>query len=86
MGGWYLYILKCKNGNLYTGMTNNLKRRFKEHLSGRGGRYTSSFGVEKLLYSEELQTRSDALIRESQVKSWPKKRKLGLIKKGRKNV
>ena len=79
---WYIYILKCNDGRFYTGITSNLKRRFKEHKRGRGGRFTRSFGVNKLLYQEKCFTRPQALKREAQIKSWPKRRKITLIKSG----
>jgi putative endonuclease len=75
---WYVYILKCKNGSFYTGMTCDLARRFNEHKNKRGGRFTRSFGVEALLYSEKQPSRSLALKREYQIKTWPRKRKLAL--------
>lgn len=76
---WFLYILKCKNGDLYTGITNNLQRRFEEHASGKGGHFTKSFVVEKILFSEEYLDKSSALKREAQIKGWTRKKKLSLI-------
>jgi putative endonuclease len=76
---WFLYILKCKNNTLYTGITNNLKKRFKAHSEGKGARYTRIFGVLKIVYTEKLRTRSRALKRECQIKSMTKKQKLALI-------
>jgi len=76
---WYVYILKCKNGYLYTGITNNLKRRFKEHKAGKGAKFTRAFIADNLLYSEPQPTRSEALKREAQIKSWKRKEKLTLI-------
>jgi len=76
---WYVYILKCRNGNLYTGITNNLERRFKEHASGKGGHFTKSFGAKKILYSEQCSDKSIALKREAQVKGWTRREKLVLI-------
>ncbi|MBF0522522.1 MAG: GIY-YIG nuclease family protein [Candidatus Omnitrophica bacterium] len=83
---WRVYILETQNGQLYTGITNNLKRRMKEHESGRGARFTRVFGFKELLYTEKHPTRSDALKRESQIKSWsrPQKDKLVLGKRKRK--
>jgi len=77
---WHVYILKCGNGNLYTGITNNLERRFREHARGKGGHFTKSFGAVKILYSERCAGRSRALRREAQIKSWPRSAKLVLIK------
>ena len=75
---WYVYILKCKGGSLYTGMTKDLERRFKEHLSGKS-RYTSYNQPVCLVYKEEYLTRSGAAKREAGIKSWTRKRKLALI-------
>ena len=76
---WYLYILKCKNGDLYTGITDNLDRRFKEHKSGQGGHFTKSFGAQRILYSEQHPDRLSVLKREAQIKGWTRKKKLALI-------
>lgn len=80
---WYLYILLCKDGSLYTGISNNLEKRFSEHKNGRGGRYTRSHKPIKLVYQEKLPTQSAALKRESEIKSWNKKRKLELCQQGK---
>jgi putative endonuclease len=76
---WLVYILRCKNGDLYTGVTNNLQRRFEEHVSGRGGYFTKSFAVEKILFSEEYLDKISAFKREVQIKGWTRKKKLALI-------
>ena len=77
---WCVYILKCKNGDLYTGITDNLQRRFAEHKSGKGGHFTKSFGAKEILYSEKCSGKSYALKREAQIKNWTRKKKLALIK------
>ena len=76
---YYLYILECEDKTLYTGITTDVKRRFKEHKEGRGGHYTSSRRVKKVIYTEQLLTRSDALKRESEIKGWNRAKKLSLI-------
>ncbi|OGX06299.1 MAG: hypothetical protein A2Z88_00515 [Omnitrophica WOR_2 bacterium GWA2_47_8] len=78
---WHVYILKTKNGKLYTGITKDLTRRMRQHNSGNGGRFTRAFGFKKLLYSEIQPTRSHALKRESQIKTWPRNKKLTLVSK-----
>ena len=78
---WYVYILKCRNNYLYTGITNDLKRRLDEHRQGKGGRFTRSFGARKLVYHEGCATRSDALTREAQIKSLTRQKKLALVMK-----
>jgi putative endonuclease len=76
---WFIYIIRCKDDTLYTGITKDLKRRFSEHNSGRGCRFTKYRFPVTLLFSEKAQTRSDALKREAQIKDYPKKKKLELI-------
>ncbi len=79
MEKWFTYIIECEDKSLYTGCTNNLQRRFENHRSGNGGRYTASHKVVKILFFEECQSRSEALKRESQIKGWPRSKKLQLI-------
>lgn len=76
---WYLYILECKNKVLYTGVTDNLERRFIEHRSGEGGHFTKSFGAEKILYTERYLEKISVLKREKQIKGWTRKKKMALI-------
>lgn len=77
---YFLYILKCKDDSLYTGITTNVERRFNEHKEGTGGHYTRSRGVKKVLYTERYPDRSSALKREAEVKGWTRKKKIVLIK------
>ena len=76
---WSLYILKCSDGSFYTGITNDLERRFKMHQAGKASRYTRSHGPVEMLYSETCGDRSSALIRECEVKEWPRKKKEAMI-------
>ena len=76
---WYLYILECEDGSLYTGITDNLKRRFDEHASGKGGIYTGRNHPQKLLYHEIFENRFLAGRREKQIKGWSKAKKESLI-------
>ena len=75
---WYVYILQCKNNTLYTGVTNDLERRFKGHLN-KNTHYTSYNPPVGIVYKEEHSTKSLALKREFEIKSWPRKKKLVLI-------
>ncbi|MBF0384855.1 MAG: GIY-YIG nuclease family protein [Candidatus Omnitrophica bacterium] len=75
---WFLYILETKNGKLYTGITNNIERRMKAHKTGRGARFTRNFGFKKLLYSEGLNSQAEAMRKEREVKTWPRKKKIEL--------
>lgn len=77
---WFVYVLKCNDGSFYTGITNNLKKRFLEHKNGRGGRYTRSRKVLKMIYSEKLATKSEALKREIEIKSWSREKKIRVLK------
>jgi predicted GIY-YIG superfamily endonuclease len=81
-GKWSLYILRCADGSFYTGITNDLERRFKMHQAGKASRYTRSHGPVEMLYSEKCGDRSSALIRECEVKEWPRTKKEMLIKTG----
>jgi putative endonuclease len=80
---WYVYILQCKDGSLYTGVTTNLSRRFKEHALRIGGKYTRAHKVKNIVYTEEVPSQSEALKREAQIKGWRKEKKLNLIKFGK---
>lgn len=77
---WQVYIIKCKGGVLYTGITSDLGRRIKAHNSGNGCRFTRSRTPVKLLYSELASNRSGALKREAKIKSFSRKEKLKLIR------
>ena len=65
---WVLYILECKDGTLYTGITDNFDKRFKAHCEGKGAKYTRGRGPLKLRYLEKCISRSQALKRECAVK------------------
>jgi putative endonuclease len=76
---YFLYILECSDGSLYTGITNDLQRRFEQHKAGKGGHYTSSRKILRIAYTEEHADRSSALKREAEIKSWRREKKLSLI-------
>ncbi len=76
---WYVYILECENGTFYTGLTDNLQRRFSEHASGKGGNYTERNRPEEMLYYETFDTRTSAEKREKQIKRWTRDKKNALI-------
>ncbi len=76
-----LYILQCKDGTLYTGVTTDVDRRVAEHKAGTGARYTRARGVRRLVYTEECGTRSQALKRELVVKALSRVQKLALAKR-----
>lgn len=74
-----LYILLCSDGTLYTGITNNLEKRLKEHNSGTGAKYTKGRSPVKIVYTESCANRSDALKREIEIKKMNKISKNNLI-------
>ena len=76
---WYLYILRCKDGTLYTGITTDVSRRLEEHRSGRGAKYTRGRGPLELVYEESCGSHSDALKRELENKSISRREKEQLI-------
>lgn len=77
---WYVYILECQSKTLYAGITNDIPRRIIEHKQGKGGHYTRSFGVNRLVYQEECPGKQEAAKREAQIKGWTHKKKWALIK------
>ena len=79
MEKWFVYILKCKNESLYTGITKDVEKRLEKHARGKGGSYTKAFGADKIVYREKYLTKNEALKREVQIKRWPRKKKLVLI-------
>ena len=78
---WHVYIIRCKDSVLYTGITNNLERRVKAHNSGNGCRFTKYRHPVKLVFSEIWPDKPMALKREAGIKSFSRKKKLALIKR-----
>lgn len=76
---WFLYILCCNDGSLYTGITKDITRRVKMHQDGKASRYTRTRLPVQLMYQESCTNRTEALIRECNVKSFPRKKKKELI-------
>ena len=79
----YLYLVLCNNQSIYTGVTENLERRFYEHSHQKGGRHTKLNPATQILYSETFITKQEALKRERQIKGWRREKKLNLIKFGK---
>ena len=77
---WYVYILRCADGMLYTGSTTDIDRRVKEHNRQKGGAFTRVRLPVKLVYQQSYPSRTQAQKREAQIKSWTRKKKLALIK------
>ena len=76
----YTYILKCKDDSLYTGWTNDLKKRITSHNAGKGAKYTKARRPVELVHYEEFQTREEAMKREYAIKQLSRKEKEALIK------
>ena len=75
---WFVYMLRCGDGSLYTGATDDVARRLAVHQRGKGGRYIRSHLPVSLAYWEELPDRSAALRREAEIKRLSRKEKLAL--------
>lgn len=85
MKSWYLYILRCSDGSLYTGITIDVKRRFAEHCaSPKGARYTRSHHPLKVVYRKKIGTQGETMKMERRVKALSKEQKEKLILKKRK--
>ena len=65
---WYVYLLKCTNSSIYTGIAKNVRQRYAQHLAGKGARYTRAHKPEKLLVSFPCNDRSEALKLEHAIK------------------
>ena len=75
----YTYILLCKDGSLYCGWTNDLKKRLASHNAGKGAKYTRSRHPVTLVYFESFDTKEEAMSREFAIKKMPRSGKLKLI-------
>lgn len=73
------YMLRCSDGTLYTGWTNNIEKRLETHNHGKGGKYTRVRTPVELVYVEEYETKREAMSREAQIKKLTKKEKEALI-------
>ena len=78
---WHLYLIECADGTLYAGISTDVARRFEEHLSGKGARYTRSHKPLRLLGCRVCGSRSDALKAELALKKLPKTKKLEALLK-----
>lgn len=77
---WYVYMLRCEDRSLYTGITNNLEKRYQEHFNKKGAKYTMSHPVIKIEAFFEVNNRSEASKLEYKIKKFDKKSKENLIK------
>ncbi|HXV26628.1 MAG TPA: GIY-YIG nuclease family protein [Candidatus Paceibacterota bacterium] len=79
---WFVYILRCGDGTLYTGIATDVQRRLAEHRKNAGARYTRGRGPFRVVYRERVSGRSTALKREAAIKRLTRGRKLQLIRGG----
>jgi predicted GIY-YIG superfamily endonuclease len=79
-GGWFVYVLRCADGTLYTGVTTDLTRRCRQHGNGTASRYTSCRRPTQLVYQEAHGSRSSALKREAAIKALSRRQKESLIR------
>jgi predicted GIY-YIG superfamily endonuclease len=77
---WHVYMVRCNDDSLYTGLTNDLAARVAKHNSGDGAKYTRSRRPVRLVWQEKQKTSSAARKREAEIKSWTKAEKERLVK------
>ena len=77
---WYLYILRCKDNTLYTGITTDVEKRLEAHRVGKGAKYTRGRAPLELIYRENCENHSEALKREAQIKRLSRQEKELLVK------
>src|SRR6478735_4958858 len=77
---WIVYIVRCADGSLYTGITKDVKRRCQQHNAGTASRYTRSHRPAKLVYHEAHPSQSAALKREAAIKAMTRRGKLTMIR------
>lgn len=82
MGSHFVYIVRCSDNSLYTGYTNNIEARINKHNAGKGAKYTKIRRPVVLVYHEMYETKSEALRREYEIKTFTRQRKLKLIEEG----
>jgi predicted GIY-YIG superfamily endonuclease len=76
---WLVYLLRCADGSLYTGITNDLPKRMKSHAAGKASRYTRSRLPVTLAYTEPHRSKSSALKREAAIKRLTRRAKIALL-------
>lgn len=76
---YIVYLIECRDGSLYTGITTDIARRFQEHRQGIGSRYTRAHGVKRVVYTEECTDRSRASKREADIKRLTREEKWALV-------
>jgi len=80
---WFVYIIKCVDGSLYTGSTNDLEKRFEKHKSGKGAKYTRSHIPERIEFFEKYDNKIIAQKREREIKNWTHAEKIKFISRNK---
>jgi putative endonuclease len=83
MRRWFVYVVRCRDGSLYTGITTDVGARVARHNAGAGARYTRARRPVQLLYVERRRSQGTALRREAAIKALPRSDKLRLVERGR---
>jgi len=78
MGAWFIYVVRCRDGTLYTGISRDVDARLAKHNAGKGARYTRGRGPVALLHTERKSSQGAALRREAAIKALPRTKKLAL--------
>ena len=81
MSDWIVYMVRCNDGSLYTGITKDLEQRIAKHNDGTGAKYTRSRLPVTLVWHEVAMTESDARKREAEIKTWKRSDKFAFLKK-----
>ena len=76
---WFVYLLRCKDGSLYCGITNDFKARLKKHNDGTGAKYTRGRGPVELVWKKKMKTATDARKKEAEIKKLKKSEKEALV-------
>jgi len=76
---WSVYMVRCKDGSLYTGCSNDVKKRVANHNAGKGAKYTAARRPVKLVFCEGLLSKEEAMRREYRMKRLPRAEKLALV-------
>jgi len=80
---WFVYIIKCEDGSLYTGYTNDLEKRFEKHKKGKGAKYTRSHKPKEIVFFREYDNKIVALKKEREIKNLAKEEKINFIKQNK---
>ncbi len=79
MAAWFVYVVRCRDGTLYTGISRDVAARLAKHNQGKGARYTRGRGPVALVHKERTKTQGAALRREAAIKALPRSQKLLLL-------